>query len=239
MDKRRPTAWVPCSVLMLAVLILAAPLRADTAAGAGAADAPEVTAAEAARHVGEVARVCGFVASAAHIASVSGKPTFLNVGRAYPDQEFTAVIWGRVRSRFETPPERLYDGKTICVTGKIELYKGKPQITIEDPDQISLREPDASGGGPGAAATLTDLERTVVKAVLASLGYDANYGSAEWDQETAEALVAFQEASGLPPTGEPDAATLRAMASGVVGIPEADRSLVIQLFLLELVRRQS
>jgi hypothetical protein len=223
---------------MLAVLMLAAPLRADAAGGSGATDLPEVPAAEAGRHVGEVVRVCGFVAGAAHIASVSGKPTFLNMGRAYPDQDFTAVVWGRVRSRFETPPERLYDGKTICVTGKVELYKGKPQITVESPDQISLRDPATAGAGTDAA-TLTDLERTMVKAVLASLGYDANYGSAEWDQATAEAVVAFQEASGLPPTGEPDAETLRAMAAGVVGIPEGDRSLVIQLFLLELVRRRS
>lgn len=204
-------------------------------AAAPAADVPEVPIAEAAQHVGETARVCGLVASAAHMASVSGQPTFLNVDRPYPDQIFTVVIWGRVRSRFETPPERLYDGKSICVTGRIDTYRGKPQIVVEDPSQIVLASPEEGSGG---GSDLDDLERVYVKALLAALGYETNYGSGEWDEATIEAVIAFQEASGLAPTGEPDAVTLRELAGKVGDIPERDRTMVIRLILLELAHRQ-
>src|SRR5712692_5691208 len=58
---------------------------------------------EAASHVGESTTVCGLVASATHAARSRGAPTFLNLGKPYPDQIFTAVIWGddRVVSQFE------------------------------------------------------------------------------------------------------------------------------------------
>lgn len=220
-------------LLGLAALLVA--LVCAAAPAAPAADDPEVPIAEAGQHVGEVARVCGHVASAAHFAAVGGKPTFLNLDRPYPDQLFTVVIWGSNRSRFDTPPEQLFDGKSICVTGRIDTYRGKPQIVVEDPAQIVVTTP---AGGAGGGAELDDLERVYVKALLASLGYEANYGSAEWDQATIETAVSFQEASGLAPTGEPDPATLRALAAKVGEIPERDRTMVIRLILLELARRQ-
>jgi len=121
------------------------------------------------------------------------------------------------------------------VTGTIETHRWKPQIVVDDPAQIALAAP--APGSRGAPA-LSDGDRAVVKALLAFLGHEANYGSAQWDQEAVEALIAFQEARGLPPTGEPDAATLRALADTVGEIPERDRTMVIRMILLELARRQ-
>lgn len=218
-----------------AFTLLAVAFAVVLAAAARAADAPDVPIAEAGEHVGQVARICGRVASAAHFASVTGAPTFLNLDRPYPDQLFTVVIWGGSRSRFDTPPERLFDGRSICVTGRIDTYRGKPQIVVEDPAQIAV---EVSEGGGGGGAELDDLQRIFVKALLASLGYETNYGSAEWDQATVEAVTLLQEASGLAPTGEPDPATLRALAAKVGEIPERDRTMVIRLILLELARRQ-
>jgi DNA/RNA endonuclease YhcR with UshA esterase domain len=218
----------PLAVLFVALICMVASAAPET-------DAPEVPVAEAGRHVGELARVCGQVASVAHMASVNGQPTFLNLDRPYPDQVFTVVIWGRSRSRFDSPPERFYDGKSICVTGRIDTYRGKPQIIVEDPAQIVLTSPEEGSAG---GSELDDLERVWVKALLASLGYEANYGSSEWDEATVEAVIAFQEASGLAPTGEPDAVTLRELAGKVGEIPEIDRTMVIRLILLELARRQ-
>jgi len=207
-----------------ALMILIAPILAT-------ADVPEVPAAEADRHVGRVARVCGRVASAAHIGSVQGAPTFLNFDQAYPNQVFTVVIWGSNRAKFERPPERMYDGRTICVTGEIETYKGRPQIEVTDPGQIELANSAAAGG------TLTDEEAIFVKALLASLGHDVNYGDGAWDQHAVEALLSFQESEGLDPTGDPDPATLRALANAVPGIPDQDRTMVIRLLLFQIVRR--
>lgn len=235
MARSRPLGCVPLRHRAAALALVVIAFVATLVTAAPVADAPEVPIADAGRHIGEVARVCGRVASAAHFASVTGKPTFLNLDRPYPDQLFTVVIWGGNRTRFGTPPEQLFDGKSICVTGRIDTYRGKPQIVVEDPAQIVVTTPE---GGATGGARLDDLERVFVKAILASLGCEANYGSAEWDQATVEAVVSFQEASGLAPTGEPDPATLRALAARVGDVPEPDRTMVIRLILLELARRQ-
>lgn len=96
----------------------------------------DLTSAEAARHVGEQQRVCGKVASAKYAEAVHGSPTFLNLDRAYPHQIFTALVWGADRAAFTPAPEELL-GQHVCVTGKIELYKGKPEIVVHGPAQIS------------------------------------------------------------------------------------------------------
>jgi len=213
------------ALLVAAVLAcVAVPVRGE--------DVPEVPLAEAGLHVGQVARVCGRVETAAHIPSAKGRPTFLNLGRPYPDQLFTIVIWEQARSRFEEPPERFFDGKEVCVTGRIETYRGKPQIVVSGPEQIVVTPPVDAG------VALSGAESVFIKALLSALGYEANYGTPAWDQEGIDALVSFQEASGIEPSGEPDAATLRALAQEVARMPEAERTMVIRLFLLELARRQ-
>ena len=100
---------------------------------AGAADLhPE----DAVRHVGETATVCGVVASAKFEANARSKPTILDLGKAYPHAVFTAVIYGDNRSKFGTP-ETLLRGKRICVTGQISDYRGKPEIVLTDPSQLT------------------------------------------------------------------------------------------------------
>ncbi len=227
-SSRLPSAtfW---TVTALAVLLLAA----LTTVALAAVDEPQrIPAGEASSHVGETLQVCGHVASAAYFGSTKGRPTFLNIDRPYPDQPFTVVIWGTARSSFEDAPEKVYDGKSICVTGLIETYRGKPQIVVTSPGQIAVTTPRGGGG------ELTDEERILVKTLLASLGYDTDHGTGEWDERTVEAVIAFQEQSGVPTTGEPDAATLRALANAVPGMSDEDRTLAIRLFLFELVRRQ-
>jgi len=223
------TAVARWPLLLVAALLI---LTTSTCAPAAGGDPPTIPAAEASGYVGETARVCGHVASAAYFGSVRGGPTFLNLDRPYPDQTFTIVIWSSSRGRFESPPERLYDGKSICVTGLIETYKGKPQIEVTSPEQVEVTTPLAGGG------ELSDVERILVKSLLAGLGYDTDYGTGEWDQKTVAAVVAFQESSGVPTSGEPDAETLRALANAATALSGEDIALSVRLFLFELVRRQ-
>jgi len=107
-------------------------------AGQAHADADTVSAADAANHVGESAKVCGRVASAKYATETRRKPTFLNLDRPYPDQVFTALIWGSDRSAFSYPPESLR-GQRICVKGMIELYKGRAEIIVSRPSQIEVQ----------------------------------------------------------------------------------------------------
>lgn len=92
---------------------------------------------EAKYHIGERTTVYGAVVDTHWASGSKGKPTFLNVGKPYPDPDrFTVVIWIDYRANFPQPPEGYYLGKTICVTGLIQEYEGIPQIEAKHADQI-------------------------------------------------------------------------------------------------------
>ena len=93
---------------------------------------------EALQYVGKYQTVCGQVASTHYASRSRGRPTFLNLDQPYPNQIFTAVIWGQNRHKFQTAPESAYRGKRICVSGVISTYKGVAQIAVSDPNQIAL-----------------------------------------------------------------------------------------------------
>ena len=100
-----------------------------------AADSEALRPDQAADHIGAQATVCGTVASATFASRSRGRPTFLNLGRAYPDHIFTAVVWGRDRGKFNYDLISLR-GERICVTGRISSYRGKPQIEVSRSSQI-------------------------------------------------------------------------------------------------------
>jgi hypothetical protein len=98
--------------------------------------AANLTAQDAFHHVGETATVCGTVASTNFAQRVPGKPTFLDLDKPYPNGTFTILIWGQDRARFGTP-ENSFLQKQVCATGQIQLYQGRPQVIIHDPDQLT------------------------------------------------------------------------------------------------------
>lgn len=87
-------------------------------------------------HIGDSVTVCGKVYSARFMENSKNTPTFLNLGAAFPNQLLTVVIWGDVRNKMENKPEVYFNNKEVCITGKIELYKEKPQIVIKSSEQI-------------------------------------------------------------------------------------------------------
>lgn len=91
---------------------------------------------DASGHVSETATVCGVVASAKFAASSRAQPTFLDFDRSYPNAVFTAVIFGDDRPNFGTP-ETALRGKRVCVTGQIRDYRGKPEIILNNPSQLT------------------------------------------------------------------------------------------------------
>jgi hypothetical protein len=93
---------------------------------------------EAASHVGENATVCGLVASATYASQAMAAPTFLDLGKPYPNQVFSAVILGSDRTKFGAPESSLRE-KQVCVTGEIFLFQGKPEIIVRDTKQLSDR----------------------------------------------------------------------------------------------------
>lgn len=113
---------------LVLTLLAFAPVRAQSG---------RLTAADAKNHVGEKATVCGKVVSARFAKESKGQPTFLNLDEPFPNHIFTIVIWGSDREKFGAI-EVKYSVKNVCVSGKIASFQGKPEIAVDDPNQIQL-----------------------------------------------------------------------------------------------------
>ena len=96
--------------------------------------AEPITPQKASDHIGSPEIVEGVVSQ---ISTSGGGTTFINFGGRYPNHVFYAVIFRKHAHLFPS----IYDlqGKTVAISGTVELYKGKPQIIVTSPDQIELR----------------------------------------------------------------------------------------------------
>jgi hypothetical protein len=91
-----------------------------------------VPAPEAGKHIGEVVTVQGQVVSTYR----SGKGNiFLNFGAAYPNQVFTGWI-PPGSSAQNSPYLDGIEGKNVQIHGRVELYRGKPEIRIDSEEQL-------------------------------------------------------------------------------------------------------
>src|SRR6266540_1827688 len=113
------------SLLTLFAVLCAASIIAQTS---------NYTAADAAKHVGEVATVTDRV-DGVHQSSKGN--IFLNMGGKYPNQAFTAWIPSASAGQFSNPQQ--YEGKTVAMSGKITLYRGKPEIIVTNVSQIIIK----------------------------------------------------------------------------------------------------
>lgn len=110
--------------LFLAALAALAPAQAPITCSA----------ADAAKHIGETATVTDKVEGVHQ----SGKGNiFLNFGGKYPNQTFTAFIPSSSAAQFSNTEK--FEGRTVSVSGKITLYRGKPEIVVTAPSQISAQ----------------------------------------------------------------------------------------------------
>lgn len=102
----------------------------------------EVKLSELSQHVGDSVTVTGPVLDGRFLERSQNAPTFLNVGEKYPNQLLTLVVWGYSRPNFKESPELFYKLKTVKVSGKVELYRGKPQIVLYSDKQVTLLSDD-------------------------------------------------------------------------------------------------
>lgn len=92
---------------------------------------------EAKYYIGEFKTVCGTVVGTYYDVTSNGQPTFLNIGKPYPDPDrFIVIIPGEDRGKFSSPPEDYYLGKNINVIGLIMEYEGIAKIEVWRPSQI-------------------------------------------------------------------------------------------------------
>lgn len=99
----------------------------------------EIKVEDAAKHEGDSVKICTKIYGGRYFENSNNTPTLLNAGDKYPNAPLTIVIFGANRAAFKNKPEEYYPGKDICVTGKIVMYKGKPEIILTDESQIVVK----------------------------------------------------------------------------------------------------
>ncbi len=90
---------------------------------------------EAGNHVGRYVTLEGEIRRAKN----TGKVTFLNFDQDWQNS-VSVVIFAEDALKFPLPPEKLFPGKTVEVTGKVKVYKGRPEIIVRDPRNIRIIE---------------------------------------------------------------------------------------------------
>jgi DNA/RNA endonuclease YhcR with UshA esterase domain len=98
------------------------------------ASAETIAPQDAAQYVGSPITVEGVVVQ---VSVSSGGTTFINFGGRFPNHVFYGVIFNSIAEDF--PNVESLEGRSVALTGTIDLYKGKPQIILNSPDQIELR----------------------------------------------------------------------------------------------------
>jgi hypothetical protein len=72
------------------------------------------------------------------IHETKGGNALLNFGKPFPDNAFSVVIFKLDREAFSYDPLTL-DTKTICITGTVIMYKGKPEIIVKKESEIVVK----------------------------------------------------------------------------------------------------
>ena len=100
----------------------------------------EIKIEDAAKHEGDSVTICTKIFGGRYFENSNRAPTLLNAGAKYPDAPLTIVVFGDCRANFKNKPEDFYTDKNVCVTGRIVMYKGKPEIIVTKEEQIIIKE---------------------------------------------------------------------------------------------------
>jgi len=110
-------------------MLLALTLKGG-AAGTNAVALSKIGAAEATNYYNQEMIVTGRVAQV----SIRPRITFLNLDEPYPESPFTIVIFPGTF----VPDVKALDGKAIEIRGKIKNYRGKPEIVLDNTNQLTV-----------------------------------------------------------------------------------------------------
>jgi hypothetical protein len=122
-----------------------APLAALVALSRVAGGVPPRTIAwqEAADHVGQIVAVEGDVAAV----RMAGDTCVLEFKGGDP-RAFRAVLLLPLLSSAPRDPERLYAGKHVRVSGRVERFQGRAEMVLRSPGQIEVMEPASATSTP-------------------------------------------------------------------------------------------
>lgn len=82
--------------------------------------------------------VVGKVVQVSRATKANGRPTYINFDQPFPNHSFSAVIFEDTLKTLSYSPEIAFKDRVVSVTGRIEVYMGKPQIKVRKAEQIRL-----------------------------------------------------------------------------------------------------
>lgn len=89
-------------------------------------------------YTGKVVTVCEKIVDT-HITKES-RVIYLNFGHPYPAQSFTGVIFASDAANFPYDPAVYLKGKNVCITGTVKIYKDRPEIILNRPEQLKIQQ---------------------------------------------------------------------------------------------------
>lgn len=128
---RITAAAATAAVTLALALFVALSAAASETRAAGWCQGSE-SVAQARRDLGVPVRVKARVVRAYWARTSGGRPTFLDLGFAYPHpRRLSLVIWGSDRVNFPRPPEKMFRrGTLICAQGIVSTYRGVTQMEV-------------------------------------------------------------------------------------------------------------
>ncbi|MCZ4243556.1 hypothetical protein [Pedobacter punctiformis] len=90
---------------------------------------------DAGQYIGKTVTICDSVYSTKALDKVS----LINLGGAFPKELLTIVINKEDKNKFPSEPASMFLGNNLCVSGIITEFKGKTQIVVTDPKQITVK----------------------------------------------------------------------------------------------------
>ncbi|MEO8447883.1 MAG: hypothetical protein ABI528_10330 [bacterium] len=94
----------------------------------------KISAKEVKDYIGDSLLISGYVADL----YLGEKVAYLNFENKFPKNTFSCVIFSGKFNEFGDLSK--FKGKNVEVTGRISVFKGKPQTVLNSPDQIKIIE---------------------------------------------------------------------------------------------------
>lgn len=132
--------------LLFASILLAASLGMLVAQSAKPVTPPKLAPGEAKDYVGKFVTVTGEVMQV----RTTDRVTHINLGKPYPYHDFTAVVFASRSNLF--PDLDKLPGKVVEVSGRVETYNGKPQISLQAKTQLKVAVPPKNDKAENPAA---------------------------------------------------------------------------------------
>ena len=90
------------------------------------------------QHIGDSVKLEGKIFGVKTFPGKQNAPTLLNLGADFPHQLITIAVFDSYKTETILMPTENNKGDIAIVTGRIELYRGKPQIVVRSTNQLYI-----------------------------------------------------------------------------------------------------